>query len=87
MNDLNKEEKEKEEKEITLFRNVILEIDYFGIIYERFHKVKDFIRDNCESIDIFEDKNKFPSLMTLCRNQGENNIFKNIEKQVFAKKI
>ena len=87
MNDLNKEEKEKEEKEITLFRNVILEIDYFGIIYERFHKVKDFIRDNCESIDIFEDKNKFPSLMTLCRNQGENNIFKNIEKQEKKKKI
>ena len=87
MNDLKEEEKIKEEKEISLFRSVILEIDYFGIIYERFHKIKDFIRDNAESIDIFEDKNKFPNLMNLCRNQGENNIFKNIEKQVFNKKI
>ena len=87
MNDLKEEEKIKEEKEISLFRSVILEIDYFGIIYERFHKIKDFIRDNAQSIDIFEDKNKFPNLMNLCRNQGENNIFKNIEKQVFNKKI
>ena len=87
MNDLKEEEKNKEEKEISLFRNVILEIDYFGIIYEGFHKIKDFIRDNVNSIEIFEDKNKFPMLMKLCSKQEENNIFKNIEKQVFSKKI
>ena len=87
MNDLEEEEKNKEEKDIILFRNVILEIDYFGIIYENFHKIKDFIRDNVGTIDIFEDKNKFPQLMSLCSKQGENNIFKNIEKQNFSKKI
>ena len=87
MNDLKEEEKNKEEKEISLFRNVILEIDYFGIIYEGFHKIKDFIRDYVNSIEIFEDKNKFPMLMKLCSKQEENNIFKNIEKQVFTKKI
>ena len=43
MNDLKEEERKKEENEITLFRNVILEIDYFGIIYNRFHEIKDGI--------------------------------------------
>ena len=87
MNDLKEEEKNKEEKEITLFRNVILEIDYFGVIYERFHEIKDFIRDNINSVEIFEDKKKFPNLMNLCSKHGDNNnIFKNIEKKVFDNK-
>ena len=86
MNDLDEDEKNKEEKDITQFRSVILEIDYFGNIYEQFHNIKDFIRDNVGSIDVFEDGNKFPKLMKLCGKQGENNIFKNIEKQPFIKK-
>ena len=85
MNDLKEEERKKEENEITLFRNVILEVDYFGIIYNRFHEIKDFIKDNANSINIFEDKNKFPFFMNLCTKHNEDNIFKSIEKKVFDK--
>ena len=83
MSDLNEEERKKEENEITLFRNVILEIDYFGIIYNRFHEIKDFIRDNANSINIFEDKNKFPLFMNLCTKHNEDNLFKSLEKTDF----
>lgn len=86
MNDLKEEEKKKEEDEITLFRNVILEIDYFGIIYNRFHEIKDFLRENVNSIEVLEDKNKFPLFMSLCSKHNEDNIFKNIEKKVFDAK-
>ena len=85
-NDLKEEERKKEEEEVTLFRNVILEIDYFGIIYNRFHEIKDFIRDNINSVEVLEDKNKFPLFMSLCSKHNEDNIFKNIEKKVFEKK-
>ena len=81
MKDLKQEERKKEEDEITLFRNVILEIDYFGIIYNRFHEIKDFLRDNVNSIEVLEDKNKFPLFMSLCSKHNEDNIFKNIEKK------
>ena len=85
-NELKAEDKKKEEDEIILFRNVILEIDYFGIIYNRYHEIKDFIRDNVSSIEMLEDKNKFPLLMSLCSKHGEENIFKTIERKVFDKK-
>ena len=84
--DINKEERLKEESEIMLFRNVILQIDYFGIIYKKFHEIKDFIRENMDSIDFLEDKKKFPQAMSLCTKHGENNIFKDIEKKVFHAK-
>ena len=82
-NNLKEDEKKKEEDIITLFRNVILEIDYFGIIYNRFHEIKDFIRDNVNSIEVLEDKKKFPLFMSLCAKHNEDNIFKSIEKTVF----
>ena len=85
-NDLKAEEKKKEEDTITLFRNVILEVDYFGIIYNRFHEIKDFIRENANSVDFLEDKNKFPLFMSLCSKHSEDNIYKNIEKKVFDNK-
>ena len=86
-NDLKAEEKKKEEDIITLFRNVILEIDYFGIIYSRYHEIKNFIRDNANSIEFLEDKNKFSNFMTLCSKYSENNIYIDIEKKVFGKKV
>ena len=85
-NDLKEEKRKKEEENVTLFRNVILEIDYFGIIYNRFHEIKDFIRDNINSVEVLEDKNKFPLFMSLCSKHNEDNIFNNIEKKVFDKK-
>ena len=85
-NDLKREDKVREENDIILFRNVILEIDYFGIIYSKYHEIKDFIRDNMDSIDILEDKNKFPLAMSLCSKHGENNIFRDIEKKALRAK-
>jgi len=86
-NDLKPEDKKKEEDGITLFRNVILEVDYFGIIYNRFHEIKDFIREHANSMEFLEDKNKFPNFMSLCSKYSEENIYKNIEKKVFDKKV
>ena len=85
-NDLKNEERLKEEKEINLFRDVILEIDYFGIIYSRFHEIKDFIRDNVNSMELLEDKKNFPLLMSLCLKHSKDNIYKNIEKKFFENK-
>ena len=86
-NDLKPEDKKKEEDGITLFRNVFLEVDYFGIIYNRFHEIKDFIREHANSMEFLEDKNKFPNFMSLCSKYSEENIYKNIEKKVFDKKV
>ena len=39
------EKKELVEKEINDFRNVILEVDYFGTIYEKYKEIKEFIKN------------------------------------------
>ena len=67
-NDLKPEDKKKEEDGITLFRNVILEVDYFGIIYNRFHEIKDFIREHANSMEFLEDKNNIINNLKLDNN-------------------
>ena len=86
--ELLKDERElaKEEKIITTFRNVILEVDYFGNIYSSFKDIKNFVGSKMNSPEIFEDKEKFPEVINLCSSYNNNNIYNDIEKKAFGNK-
>lgn len=83
--DIEKDEINKEEKIMTLFRNIILQEDYFGSIYDKFQKTKNFIEENMNGVEIFDDRDKFPKIIDLCSGYNNNNIYKAIERKVFDK--
>ena len=85
--EIDEKEKETVEKEINDFRNVILEVDYFGNIYEKYKEIKEFIKEHMVSLDVLDDKEKFPEIIKLCISYNYNNIYNDIKKKVFGRKI
>ena len=39
------------------------------------------------SLDVLDDKEKFPEIIKLCISYNYNNIYNDIEKKVFGRKI
>ena len=87
--ELMKNDKEfaKEEKTITTFRNVILEEDYFGDIYAQYKDIKGFISSEMNSLDVFDDVERYGDIVAICAGYNENNIFNDIEKKAFGKNV
>jgi hypothetical protein len=85
--DINEEDLKREEEENNLFRNVILEVDYFGKIYKSYKETIRFIIEEMREISIFEDEEKFPKIMTTAVEYTKQNIFLDIEAKVFGKKV
>lgn len=85
--DMNEEDLKKEKDDCSLFRNVILSIDYFGIIYKTYKDTIKFIIEEMGEINIFEDNDKFPKIMTTAVAYNKNNIFVDIESKALGKKI
>lgn len=81
------EEKEKEVNENTLFRNIILGVDYFGTIYNNYKDIVRCMEDNMGEFDIFEDKEKFPELMRYLAAYYKNNVYCDIEEKQFGRKV
>ena len=77
-----KEDREKEEKKISHFRNVILNVDYFGYIYDKYKEIFNFICNEIESIDEFENPDKFKKIVKLCNDFNYNNIYSDIENKI-----
>lgn len=75
-----KEDKDKEEKNICNFRNVILNVDYFGYIYDKFKEIYNYINNEIDSIDIFDNKEQLKHINKLCNDYNYNNINNDIEK-------
>ena len=76
-----KEDREKEEKSMSHFRNIILSVDYFGYIYSKFKDIYSFIDNEIDSADVFEDKDKLAKINKLCNDYNINNIYYDIEKK------
>ncbi len=72
--------------EMNTFRNVILEYDYFTNIYERYKEIREFIKDNMNTIEVLDDKDKFPEIIKLCVGYNSLNLFGEIEKKVYGQK-
>ena len=75
----------KEEKTITTFRNVILEEDYFGDIYAQYKDIKNFMTAEMNSLDVFDDGERYEDIINICAGYNEHNIFNDIEKKAFGK--
>ena len=75
-----KEDREKEEKKISNFRNIILNVDYFGYIYDKYKEIFKFVTNEIESCDDFENKEKLKKINKLCNDYNYNNIYQDIEK-------
>ena len=82
--ELQKDEKAREENDVTLFRDVILEVDYFGYIYSKVKEIKSFIEENMDTNDVLEDKEKFQEILKLCSDYNNNNIYNDIEKKALG---
>lgn len=75
-----KEDKEKEEKSMCKFRNTILKVDYFGYIYSKYKELYNFINNEIDSAEAFEDIEKLEKIQKLCDDYNHNNIYHDIEK-------
>ena len=82
-NDLPKEDKEKEEKIICNFRNIILNGVYLRFIYDKFKEVNNFINEEINNIDAFENKEKLEKINNICNDYNSNDIYTQIENSIF----
>lgn len=85
--DLQSLEKENEEKKCALFRNIILGENYFEEIYSKYKEITKFIKNNMNSVEIFKDKDKFPTIMKLASAYNNTNIYNDIELKAFDRRI
>ena len=80
------DEIEKIKKEMSLFRDVILEIDYFGDIYQKYKEIKKFVNENMNSVKRFNDKDKLKEMIELSVGYNSLDIYSKIEKLVYHRK-
>jgi hypothetical protein len=85
--DLDKNLISKIKEEMITFRNVILEDDYFGNVYSKYNEVKDFIKTHMNSLETLDDPNKYPEIISLCTGYNKINIYADIEKKVYNRKV
>lgn len=77
---INEEVREQAEVELDNFRNVILQVDYFGEMYKRYKEILKFIPQHMTTVDVFDDKEVFPEIIKICVGYNTNNIYYEIEK-------
>ena len=82
---INEEERKKNEEKMITLRNIILGEDYFGEIFKRYREIKNFIKENMHTIDVLDDKEKFPDITKLCVGYNEKNIYSDIENKMKIK--
>ena len=57
----------------------------FGNVYSKYNEVKDFIKTN--SLETLDDPEKYPQIISLCTGYNKINIFADIEKKVYNRKV
>ena len=80
--DLNSKEVNDICKKLFIFRNVIMEKDYFGDVYKCFGNVYNFKNKQIKDIDIL-NTDKYLDIMTAAISYNKATIFNDIEKFVF----
>ena len=85
--DLDQELVKKIKEEMITFRNVILEEDYFGNVYSKYNEVKDFIKAHMNTLETLDDPEKYPEIISLCSGYNKLNIYADIEKKVYGRKV
>ena len=53
--------------------------------YLRGIEIKNFIKENMHTIDVLDDKEKFPDITKLCVGYNEKNIYSDIENKMKIK--
>jgi hypothetical protein len=81
--DIEKDKVDKEEKIMTLFRNVILGEDYFGQLYQKVKDITKFVDENLGDVKVFNDNDKFPIMIKLAVAYARDNINIDISEKVF----
>ena len=76
-----KDDREKEEKKICNFRNIILNEDYFGYIYDKYKEIYKFMNNEIDNIEVFENKEMLEKINKLCSEYNNNNIYNDIENE------
>ena len=79
--DLEQKEKENESSLCSRFRDVILNIDYFGELYKKINDITKFINENITNIDIFNDEEKYSLMSNLVSAYSKNNIDSDIKNE------
>ena len=84
--EIDKEISDNIKSEMITFRNVILSKDYFSNIYHKYNEIKDFIKKNMNSLEVLDDPDKYPKIVSLCTGYNKINIYDDIEKNVYNRK-
>jgi hypothetical protein len=80
--EIEKNKREISEDRIFKFRNIIMEKDYFGLIFEKFKQINEFLENNMKDTNIYSDKDGYVNLMKTFGEFNEMSIYKDIQKKL-----
>ena len=59
-----------------------MEKDYFGLIFEKFKKIVEFLENNMKDASIYNDEKEYVNLMKLFGEFNEMSIYKDIKMKL-----
>lgn len=85
--DLEKDEIEKEEKLMSLFRTTVFEVNYFGNIFTNYQNIKYYVDEYVSSFPIFEQKEELQKIIDYLDGYKSINIYNVIEEKIYNKSL
>ena len=64
------------------FRNIIMEEDYFGDLYNYFKEINDYKNNKMKDLSVLDSGEEYPNLMGLCAKYNSIKIFKMLEEHL-----
>ena len=80
--EIEKDKRDVSEDRIFKFRNIIMEKDYFGLIFEKFKKINEFLENNMKDSSIYNDEKGYVNLMKMFGEFNEMSIYKDIKMKL-----
>ena len=79
---MNNDDKKKISDLLVNFRNIIMEEDYFGDLYNYFKEINDYKNNKMKDLSVLDSGEEYPNLMGLCAKYNSIKIFKMLEEHL-----
>jgi len=74
--------KERVQKEVALFREIVLGEDYFGMIYKKISEVTDFVKNDMTEIGILDDEDGYPKIMKIGAAYNDIKVYTKLKDEL-----
>lgn len=65
------------------FRNVIMNVDHFGIVYKKFTQIIHFMDNDMKNLEVLDSSTGFTRIMKIAPEHFEMSIYKDLEKHIY----